>query len=74
MTARLPTHRFHDPLLPQDSECQTIGCRHTNPNACSKHSLRDVCAFVRNDGICLAPRRSWPEQYRKLRMLQESAK
>lgn len=70
MTARLPTHRFHNALLPTDSEERTVGCRHTNPNACSKHSLRNVCAFARADGLCVAPPRSWPSQYRKLRLLQ----
>lgn len=74
MSVRPSSHRFHEPLLPEDSETRTVGCRHTNPLACSKHSLEKVCAFVRHDGLCLAPRRSWPEQYRRLKMLQESAK
>jgi len=73
MSIRLSAHRFHDPLLAQDSEFRTVGCRHTNPNACAKHSLRGVCAFVRDDGFCLAPRRSWPKQYRKLKVLEEDA-
>jgi hypothetical protein len=68
------SHHFRDPLLPQDSEVQTVGCRHTNPSVCSKHSLQRVCAFVRDDGLCLAPPTTWPKQYRKLRMFQESAK
>lgn len=67
-------NRFHDPLLTQDSEVQTLGCRHTNPDICSKHSLPKVCAFVRSDGLCLAPPTTWAKQYRKLRLLQEGSK
>lgn len=71
MSIRHSAYRFHEPLLPEESETQTVGCRHTNPHACSKHSLRRVCAFVREDGLCLAPRRTWPAQYRKLKMAQD---
>ena len=59
--------RFHLPLQNGDSESQTVGCRHTNPDACARRSLRTVCAFVRDDGICREPAKSWPRQYRKLR-------
>lgn len=58
--------RFHEPLLPGDTEKQTLGCRHTNPDICSKNSLDTVCAFVRRDGKCLAPPTSWAKQFRKL--------
>ena len=58
--------RFHQPVCPGDTPEQTVGCRHTNPDICSKHSLMGVCAFVRKDNICLEPPKSWPNQYKKL--------
>ena len=57
---------FHAPLKPKDSEVQTEGCRHTNPDICANHSLPKVCAFVRADGMCLKPPTSWAKQYRAL--------
>lgn len=63
--------RFHEPLHLLDTEARTVGCRHTNPDICAKHSLDTVCAFVRADGMCVAPPASWPKQFRKLD--QESA-
>ncbi len=57
---------FHAPLNPQDTQRQTVGCRHTNPDICGKNGMADVCAFVRSDGICLSPPRSWPKQFTKL--------
>ena len=67
---------FHQPLHPEDTETQTLGCRHTNPIICSRHSLPTVCAFVRDDKMCLAPPKSWPKQYAKLKSLldQEGSK
>lgn len=58
---------FHAPLKPKDTETQTVGCRHTNPDICAKNRLPKVCAFVRGDGICLAPPQSWPKQFKVLR-------
>lgn len=57
---------FHEPLKPGDTEKQTIGCRHTNPDICAKNSMPRKCAFVNSDGICYAPPASWPKQYKKL--------
>lgn len=57
---------FHSPLHPQDSETQTVGCRHTNPAICGKNGMPKVCALVRADGMCLAPPMSWPKQFKKL--------
>jgi hypothetical protein len=59
--------RFHLPLQNGDTAKQTVSCRHTNPDACAKHSLRGVCAFVRDDRICCEPPKSWPKQYLKLK-------
>jgi len=58
---------FHAPLDPKDTERQTAGCRHTNPTICAKNSLPKVCAFVRTDGMCLAPPQSWPKQFKALK-------
>jgi len=66
MSERDKTVSFDAPLRARDAEKQPEGCRHTNPDICAKHSLQEVCAFVRADGICLAPSRSWAAQYKKL--------
>ncbi len=57
---------FHEPLKPADSDTQTEGCRHSNPDNCASHSLPNICAFVRRDGMCLRPPRSWPKRYKLL--------
>lgn len=57
---------FHAPLNALDSETQSVGCRHTDPDICSKNGLPKVCAFVRADKMCLAPPMSWPKQFKKL--------
>ena len=53
-------------LNPQDSPCQTYGCRHRIPNNCSRNSMENVCAFVTADNICLKPPTGWAKQYEKL--------
>jgi len=58
---------FHEPLRLEDSEQQTQGCRHTNPDICAKNRIPGKCAFVRSDKLCLSPPKSWPKQYRKLK-------
>ena len=60
------SQRFHDPLDRRDTAVQTVGCRHTNPDICAKHSMPSVCAFVRADGMCLSPPKSWPKQFKQL--------
>lgn len=69
-----PGNRFHEPLLPGDSELVTVGCRHTNASICGRHSLPEVCAFVRADGVCMSPPNTWAKQYRKLKVLQGEPK
>jgi hypothetical protein len=64
---------FHEPLKPKDTEKQTEGCRHTNPNICASNSLPRVCAFVRSDFMCLKPPQSWPKQFKVL-LAQRAAK
>ncbi len=58
---------FHAPLKPKDTATQTEGCRHTNPSICGSHSLPEVCAFARADGMCLRPPRSWAKQFERLK-------
>jgi hypothetical protein len=55
------------PLQAGDTATQTVGCRRANPGLCAKHSLRSVCAFVRADGICVEPPRTWSDRFRKLK-------
>jgi hypothetical protein len=58
---------FHAPLHLEDTEKQTVGCRHTNPDICAKNGIPKVCALVRADKICYAPPLSWPKQFQKLK-------
>ncbi len=58
--------RFNEPLNEQDSEIQTYGCRHTNPDICKKNGMSNVCAFSREDDICKSPSMAWHKQYKKL--------
>ena len=54
-----------DPLNPQDTEKQTLGCRAFNPDIC-KNNCNDTCAFVREDSLCLTPPQRWDKKYREL--------
>lgn len=54
------------PLSPQDTETQTLGCRHANPAHCQNNSLPE-CAFAREDRLCLIPPRSWRRKYQALK-------
>lgn len=56
------------PLTNLDSETQTVGCRHSNPNICRNHSTEEKCAFVRNDRLCLLPPRSWKAIWEELKV------
>lgn len=58
---------FNDPLNPDDTENQTYGCRQNNPEICGNNGLNNICAFEREDCICLKPSRSWKKQYHKLK-------
>ena len=57
---------FQAELNDKDTPFQTYGCRQNNPDICKNNGLDSVCAFVRNDGICMKPSRSWKNQYKKL--------
>jgi len=72
---RLPQpKRFHSPLQQGDTETMTFGCRHTNPDICCNNSLPGICAFVRKDGMCHCPPKSWPRQYQKLLAAEQTAR
>ena len=58
---------FNAPLNEIDSENQTFGCRANNPDICRYYMLESVCAFEKEDHICLQPTRSWKKQYKKLK-------
>ena len=68
------TKAFHAPLNPKDTEKQTFGCRHTNPDICAKNGLPNVCGLVRVDKMCSAPPRTWPAQFKKLKTSSEKKK
>jgi hypothetical protein len=65
---------FHAPLHQLDTEKQTHGCRHTNPDICAKNCTPGICAFVRRDNICLSPPKSWPKQFQSLKRANRKAK
>lgn len=65
---------FHAPLHTLDTETQTHGCRHTCPDICSKYHMQKVCALARSDNTCLAPPKSWPKQFKKLKQGETTAK
>ena len=58
---------FHAPLHAKDTAAQTIGCRNSQPEVCGRNCMPNVCAFVRQDGMCLSPPMSWPKQFNKLK-------
>ncbi|MBF4269905.1 hypothetical protein EAY71_23895 [Vibrio anguillarum] len=55
------------PLHSKDTENQTFGCRHTNPDICSKHSLKGKCAFTSTDNICRTPPNNWKKVFNSLK-------
>ena len=54
---------FSAPLHTQDTESQTYGCRQSNPDICANNGLAGLCAFERDDGVCLRPSRAWKKKY-----------
>jgi hypothetical protein len=55
------------PLSEFDTELQTLGCRHSNPNVCKNNSTEGKCAFVRDDNICLLVPSSWRKIFMELK-------
>lgn len=58
------------PLSELDTELQTLGCRHSNPNICKNNSTPAKCAFVRQDNRCLLVPHSWKRIFYELKDLQ----
>ncbi len=58
---------FSAPLNDKDTETQTYGCRHTNPDICKNNGLQDICAFVSSDCICKQPSKAWKKKYKELK-------
>jgi hypothetical protein len=56
---------YNEPLHSKDAENMTFGCRQTKPENCGKNSLRDICAFVREDNTCLAPPNKWRKKFKE---------
>jgi hypothetical protein len=54
------------PLGATDCLEKTLGCRHSNPNICKNNATPGKCAFVRDDGVCLTPPKSWKRIYQEL--------
>ena len=55
------------PLSEGDTELQTNGCRHSNPDICRNNEMPNKCAFVRTDNVCLLPPRSWKAIFEQLK-------
>lgn len=58
---------FDAPLNKEDTAEQTKGCRANNPDICANCYMPNVCAFVREDGICVKPSKRWAKQFEKLK-------
>ena len=58
---------FNAPLNELDTETQTFGCRQINPNICGNNCMPDVCAFVREDNLCMKPSKAWKKKYKELK-------
>lgn len=58
---------FNEKLNDKDTENMTYGCRQKNPDICKYNGLSGICAFVREDHLCLKPSRAWKNQYNKLK-------
>lgn len=60
-----------DPLNKLDSEKQTYGCRHKDPEFC-KFIDTDECAFKRIDETCKKPSSSWKKLFKSLNEIQSN--
>ncbi len=58
---------YEVPLAECDTEDKTLGCRHTNPDICKYADVENVCAFVREDVMCMKPGRKWKNKYKELK-------
>lgn len=61
-----------DKLNKLDTENQTYGCRHSNPDICGSCFIENVCAFMSKDSICKKPSSSWKKRYKELLKEQQN--
>lgn len=61
--------KFQAPLNEKDTPEQTFGCR-ADPDICLYADMENVCAFVREDHVCVQPSLKWAKQYYKLKEKQ----
>jgi hypothetical protein len=62
---------LHDKLHSLDTESQTFGCRHSNPDICGSCYINNICAFSSDDNICKKPSAKWKKVYRSLKTKEE---
>jgi hypothetical protein len=60
------------PLSEIDTEFQTLGCRHSNPDICKNYMTERKCAFVRADNVCHLVPRSWAKIFKDLKQSRSS--
>lgn len=58
---------LHEKLNTVDTETQTYGCRHSNPDICGSCYVNNVCAFSSKDSICKKPSIKWKKAYKELK-------
>lgn len=58
---------LNDQLNKLDTEKQTYGCRHTNPDICGSCYIADICAFTSKDKICKKPSAKWKKVFSSLK-------
>lgn len=51
------------PLEESETVERTNGCRRLNPDICLNHSIPEICAFVRNDNVCMSPSLPWKKKF-----------
>lgn len=54
-------------LHKEDSDNQTFGCRHSNPDICGYCYLEGICAFNSPNNICKHPSAKWKKIYIELK-------
>lgn len=55
--------KITDPLKKGDTESQTFGCRHKDPEFCKFIDNSQYCAFAKQDCTCLKPSISWKKHF-----------
>lgn len=57
---------INEELKELDSENQTYGCRHSNPDICGSCYITGICAFTSDDHVCKKPSAKWKKKYKSL--------